>query len=239
MTPWDAEETRKLVLTLYGPDQLEVVRQCINSIVDRQRYARFHFQEAKAILNAYFDIRLESKTALEIVLLGNEEERDEFEYCQTKIGAHIIGFVQSMHSLGDILANTIYFSLGCNFLFPSLAKSNITLHATQVFLSKKVEFADLSAIMKSILDNEEFKYLAALANHSKHRSLIKPTLWFDTTGKAQDPYTLRFKGFKYKGKNYPDRLVLPFLENEYSHLSKTVIEMGNALNTVLLKIKPL
>jgi len=102
MASWDAENTRKLVRTLYGPAQLEIVRECINSAIYRQRYTRFHFKEIKKILGAYTGIHLKSEYITNSILIGNTKEQNDFEYCQTRIGAHIIAAVQSIYSLADI-----------------------------------------------------------------------------------------------------------------------------------------
>ena len=81
MASWDAEKTRKLVRTLYGPAQLEIVRECISSAICRQRYTRFHFKEIKKILGAYTGIHLKSEYITNSILIGNTKEQNDFEYC--------------------------------------------------------------------------------------------------------------------------------------------------------------
>lgn len=238
MSSWDTEETRRLIRTLYGPTQLlEMVRQCISSVMYRRRYARFHFQEVKVILAAYAGIHLKSEYIANIVLLSNTAEQNKFEYCKTKIGAHVTATVQSIYELTDILVKMVYFSLRCNLLPASLIKNKCSLHTIQPFLSKNIGYSGIKVILDSILGHKEFKFLTTLVNHSNYYSLIKATLWFDATEKPQNPYTLNFQEFKYEGENYGKRLVLAFLENEHNHLSKTVTKVGSVLNSVLLMKK--
>jgi len=235
MIAWNVEETRKLVRILYGPTQLEIVRNSISSVVYRQRYAKFHLQEVKTILGGYIGIQLESKHINNMLFLSNIEEQNDYEYCQTKIGSHITAFIQAAHSLTEILANMVYFSLGYYLPAPSMIENKITLHNMQHFLSENTKYLKLSEIFKSIWDNKDWKYLTALLNHSEHWNLIKATLWFDATGKPQNPYTLKFEEFRYYGESYADLIVLSFLEDIYNYLSRTVIEIGSAVNTILLK----
>jgi hypothetical protein len=103
MASWDAENMRKLVRTLYRQAaQLEIVRECISSAIYRQRYTKFYFKEIKKILGAYTGIRLKSEYITNSLLIENTKEQNDFEYCQTRIGAHIIAAVQSIYSLADI-----------------------------------------------------------------------------------------------------------------------------------------
>ena len=79
MASWNAEKTRTLVRTLYGPAQLEIVRECISSDIYKQCYTRFHFKEIKIILGAYTGIHLKSEYITNSILIGNTKEQNNFE----------------------------------------------------------------------------------------------------------------------------------------------------------------
>jgi len=64
-------------------------------------------------------------------------------------------------------------------------------------------------------------------------ALLKPHYVFGATGKTQNPYTLKFQAFKFEERNYGNRQILPFLENEYNRLSKITADFGSTLNTAL------
>ena len=233
MSSWDAEKTRKLVRAQYGPTQLEIVRECISSAIYRQRYTRFHLKEIKTVLGAYTGIQLRSEYISNNILIGNTEEQNDFEYCQTRIGAHVIAAVQSIYALSDILVYMAYYSLGCNLLLSSQKENQYSLEAIQTLFLKNTKYSKIESILDSIFEHKEFKYLISLVNHSTNHNLVKATLWFGTTGKPQNPYTLKFKPFKFEKNSYGSRLVLPFLENEHNRLSKITIEIGAALNSIL------
>ena len=202
MVSWDAEKMRKLVRTMYGlgAHQLEIVRECISSAIYRQRYTNSHFKEIKKILGAYTNIHFKSEYITNSLLIGNTKEQNDFEYCQTRIGAHIIAAVQSIYSLADILVYTAYYSLGCNLVRSSRKENQYSPEAIQTFFSKNIKYSKIEVILNSIFEYKEFKYLAALVNHSKSHGLIKATLWFGATGKPQNPYTLKFQVFKFEEK---------------------------------------
>ena len=233
MVSWDAEKTRKLVRAQYGPAQLEIVRECISSAIYRQRYTRFHLKEIKTVLGAYTGIHLKSEYITNSILIGNTKEQNDFEYCQTKIGAHVIATVQSIYALSDILVYMAYYSLGCNLLLSSRKKNQYSLEAIQTLFSTNSKYSKIEVILDSIFEHKEFKYLTSLVNYSTNHSLVKATLWFGTTGKPQNPYTLEFKPFKFEKNNYGNRPVLPFLENEHNRISRITAEIGSTLNSIL------
>jgi hypothetical protein len=191
---WDTEKTRKLVRTLYGPAQLEIVRDCISSAIYRQRYTRFHFKEIKKILGVYASIHLKSEYITNSILIENTKEQNDFEYCQTRIGAHIKAAVQSIYSLADILVHTAYYSLGCNLLRSSRRENQYALEAIQTLFSKNFKYSKIEIILDSIFENNEFKYLTALVNHIRNHGLIKATLCVWCNRQNTEPLYFKVSG---------------------------------------------
>jgi len=114
MPPWNLEETREHVERRYGDIQLQVVRKCLESVVDRQRYAGYHFHEHKRLLAEHIDAKLASKSIYEITLPFNSQQQSDLDFCLTRVRANIVACIQSTHSLADILAHVVYFALGMN-----------------------------------------------------------------------------------------------------------------------------
>lgn len=161
MASWDAERTRKLSRTLYGPAKFEIVRECISSAIYRQRYTSVHFKEIKTILGAYTGIYLKSEYITNSILIENTKAQNDFEYCQTRVGAHVIAAIQSIYSLADILVYTACYSLGCNLLLSSPGKNQYSPEAIQTFFSKYIKYSKIEVILDSIFEHKEFKYLTA------------------------------------------------------------------------------
>lgn len=237
MTNWNLQEAKELIRARYSAEQYELARQSLGSTVDRLEYARFHYREAKALLDTQVSGLHKSKRLPELMWgFTQGAEQDEFQQCLTKIAAHVTACVQNLHSLADIFAHAIYYSLGYNLLPGALEESRVDIGSVRRKLALCPEHAAMADALNELASHNDFLYLKGLVNHSKHRSLIRPTLWMDMTGQNPDPYALRFQKFSYKkGENYPQREIRPYLESEFDRLSLLVIETGIALNVALAK----
>ena len=234
MTAWDRDETRELVAFSYGKAQAELAYQSMNSTIDRQEYARYHYHNAKNLFDEYVG-KLHSPESFVKVSLGGGDEgkQDELHQCIWEIGAHVTACVQSLHAIADILAHAIYYALCYNLKPSPLSERDIYLNAVKRKLEQTAEHNNLAHELASLASGDDFAYLGALANHSKHRSLIRSGLCVDLTGKKLEPYTLEFQEFIYDKKPYPRRAILPFLQSEFDRQSLRVFEAGNVLNSVL------
>lgn len=233
MTAWDRDETKYLVEFNFGKAQAELAYRSMNSAIDRQEYARYHYHNAKNLFEACVG-KFDSPVHFSKVSTGgNEDAREEFNQCIWEIGAHVTACVQSLHAMGDIFAHAIYFALGYNLKQPPpLFERKICLYAVKRVLATP-EHQNLAQELNLLASGDDFAYLGALSNHSKHRSLIRSGLWVDLTGEKLDPYTLEFQGFIYDKKPYSRRLVLPFLQSEFDRQSLRIFGIGNVLNSVL------
>ena len=233
MVPWNLQETRERVENRYGDSQLQLVRKCLESIVDRQRYAGYHFHEHHRLLSEHIDERLTSKSIYEIALAFEPTEQAELDLCLTRVSANIVACVQSMHSLVDILAHVVYFALGKNTGSEKLKEQEISLASVVRLLNKAPTLAELANILEGISKHPDFAYLNALVNHSKHRSIVGTVLSVDPPAEGRAPYVLLFDEFTYRDRSYPRRDIKPFLEPTYACLSQEIVNCGNALNRVL------
>ena len=83
-----------------------------------------------------------------------------------------------------------------------------------------------------MLDDPGFTYLAALNNHSKHRSIIEVSYTVNFEADALE-HGLRFNPFTYDGLDYPANWVRPTLANEYQRQEGLILAIGNAVNDEL------
>ena len=235
MPRWDLQETREQVERRYGNSQLQIIRKCLESIVDRQRYAGYHFYESQRLLTAHIDDRLVSKSIYEITLAFEPKEKVELDLCLTQVSANIVACIQSMHSLADILAHVVYFALGLNNGSNKLKEQEIYIGSVARLLRKIPEFGELTRILEGISTHPDFVYLGALVNHSKHRSIVGTVLSVDPPVDGTPPYALLFDEFTYREIPYVRRDIKSFLEPTYAWLSQEIVNCGNALNQVLKK----
>lgn len=160
-----------------------------------------------------------------------EKESAEFQKARFKAEAHITACVHSMHSLADIIGQTIYLGLGMN-LDPALAFKK-ERQITVLNVAGKIPPGPLAELVQELLNSKDFRYLAAMNNHSKHRSVVPVGFGLDFTGEDEEPSGLRFNAFRYDGQDYGARWVRPTLVAEYDRQERLLHAIGNALNEEL------
>lgn len=176
MTTWDIQESRDHIVRLFGREQLERARPSLSSVVDRQRHARYHYHEAINLLKQHIGAYPADTSPLYILLGGDDEQQNELDLCLTKVGANVIACVQSIHAVADILAHATYFSLGLNLLTPPLSEVSISLATVSAQAKLHSEYKPVADMLESLGSGGEFAHIAALANHAKHRSIIRPSV---------------------------------------------------------------
>jgi hypothetical protein len=229
MTVWDRDEARELVAFSYGKAQAELAYQSMNSTIDRQEYAQYHYRNAMNLFDAYVG-KLHSPIAFMKSSIEGSEEQNR---CILEIGANVTACVQSLHAIADTFAYATYYTLGYNLKPSPLSERRININSVKRALQQTQEHQSLLQEMAWLVSGDDYTYLDALANYSKHRSLIRTGLWADMTGKNLDTYTLEFQDFIYDKVLLPRRSILPFLQSELVRQSFRINEAGNALNSVL------
>lgn len=232
---WHVSRTRSLIERVFGREQLNLARPSLKSVADRLDYARYHYQEAMRLATQFSERYLAHQPLIAVVFSNDDEERFAFEELMTQLGAHTIACVQSIHTLPDILGHLFYFSLGLNRL-SVLKEQNITAAAVRELLQSQAQYSALADALGQLAGQGSFGHLAALANHSKHRSIVQPQLNEDLTGLREDRHEMRFSSFTYKGTAFPEVSVKALLEPEYARCSQLVVRAGEDLNNVLAAI---
>jgi hypothetical protein len=231
---WNLIALHQNVERLYGKEQKELVIESANSIIERQDYARFHFHEAVNTFNGYFENRKSLKEAVSLVFSKDSSESEDFEIIKLKTQAHIFGFMQSLHSVSDILSHVIFYSIGFNLTHTtSIPVNHLSINTLVNFLEKANIYPDLTSLLKEIIEHSEYKYLADVVNHSKHRSIIKPFFNVNLKKPEGEHHEIKFRNFSFKGALYSQRLVFDFMEPEYDRQSKLIIDIGNKINRIV------
>lgn len=238
MTNWDHREARSLVLQRFGQEQCDLATQSQRSTIDRLEYARFHYDEVREIIDTRIKT-LHERGRLSLVMLGGgtDDERNEYEDSCVQLGAHVVACVQNLHAIADIFAHTVYYSLGYN-LQPDAPKerdvtSNLVKNRLRPKHKHKPEHKPLAEGLGKLTSHPHAKYLGALANLSKHRSLVKLEPWLDMTGLATEPLRLEFPDFRYDDGLHARRVIGPFLESAFNQISEIVFNTGVELTVAL------
>ena len=234
MTPWDLQETYRLVRAAFGGDQEILARESARSVTDRQAFSSYHFAEAMRLSKRFERTHLAgARTILELHVEGAEGSERAFQVYMVKAGAHALAAVQSLHAIPDIFAHAVYFAAGQNLKPYALKDSRISLPSVVSCLKKDRGFCGLALPLQSIQEGEGWSHLAAVANMSKHRSVVRAAYNEDWTGTRDNARELQVSSFKRGGKEYPAVALRGLLEPEYDRIMKTVVCTGNELNASL------
>lgn len=237
MAPWNIKETHTLVRQLFGREQEALARESTRSVNDRKAFSSYHFSEAMRLSKDFERKYLAgSKTILEIHVAGADKKEAAFQRFMMKAGAHAIGAVQSLHAIPDIFAHAVYFCAGQNLRSHALAESDISLPTVVACIKKDESFADLSAPLASLQSGTAWGHLAAVANMSKHRSVVRATYNEDWTGTRAKVRELHVAAFERREKRYPAKSLQDLLEPEYDRLLKAILAIGHELNTSLRRL---
>jgi len=234
MNPWDLNETYLLVKRLFGRDQEVLARESARSVTDRQASSSYHFVETMRLSKVFERNHLVgTQTILELHVEGAEKKQRAFQAYMVKAGAHSLDAVQSLHAIPDIFAHALYFASGQNLRSNALDESKVSLPSVAICLKRDPRFKTLSSPLQSIQSGRGWSHLAAVSNMGKHRSVVRASYNEDWTGKRTKVRELQVSDFKRNGKHYPAVGLRDLLEPEYERIMRTVISIGNELNTCL------
>lgn len=226
-------QTRTYITRLFGYDQLKLARDSLRSIDDRNFYAWIHYQDAVELIDSYVDENLKDSSLFEVVHVASEQASNDFNFFIRKAGAYLVACIQSIHTLPDVLAHAIYYSLAINLTSQPIEEKLISASSVAKRLLTISDAEVVRQLLVELSNGGAFPHLSALANHSKHRSIVFPSLNEDWTGLRTERHVVMLMSFKYKNCQYPQVLAKDFLVSESDRCSKLVVQVGLALNSVL------
>ncbi|QLQ02290.1 MAG: hypothetical protein HZY77_04945 [Thiobacillus sp.] len=233
MPRWDVALTRQLIEQRYGREQLYRARHCLRAVHERQRHARYHFQEAKRLLKTHIDDRLETESIHALTLFPEAKERATLDECLMMVEANMIACAQGIHSIPDSLAHVVYFALGQNLGPKPLKECDVSVRSIVTVLAASTpKHIEIEHILRGVADQPSFAALNAIVNHGKHRGIVEPCLAIEPVGR-DTPYAMEFGAITYGGRNYPEREIEEVIAPAYEVASHAVVDIGNAINRAL------
>lgn len=226
---WDLTELRQHVERLFGESQLRTVNHCLRTIVDRREFSRYHFNEAKGRMEDVLYGREDFELTAALLGAFDTGER-QFSTARFEAYAHTLACVQSMHAVLDNMVHFVYYALGANLEATTRIERERDITWSKV--SKGLGAGPIKDGLSALLDDPGFTYLAALSNHSKHRSIIEVSYSVNFESDVVE-HGLRFSPFSYDGVDHPAKWVCPRLVNEYQRQEGLLLAVGNAVNDVL------
>lgn len=233
MKAWNLEETYSFVKATFGLAQERLARDSTRSVLDRQAFARYHYQEAQRLSKMFDRTHLKNISLINLHTQEGKRKQAAFERYIVKAGAHATAAVQSLHAIPDILAHAIYFACGQNLGSNALQEMDVALPAVVATLKGDIAFRRLGPILAKAQSGDLWPHLAAVSNLSKHRSVIRTTLNEDWTGTRKNFRELQFQSFERGRKYFPALSLQALIEPEYNRLSLLIVALGHELNSCL------
>lgn len=235
---WDVELTGKLVTSAYGAAQWKKAHPSARSMAERPMFCHYHYHEALDMMNGYIESKLE-----EIGLLGIYEDYNEFSYLMQKIRANIVAFVQSLHAVADTCSHMLYYSLALDLLPTPLRERDICAKDVLKLLDRQcltgnADYDKLRSLFREVTTGNDYKYLCALANTMKHRSIVRPELNEDFTATRDERWILFLESFSYAGESFGKINAREFMQKEHDRIQFLTVNIGVELNEVLKRLKP-
>lgn len=236
---WDTKLTGTLVATAFGKAQWEKAYPSVRSMADRPEFCHYYYHQALDLLDEYIKSKLGGKG-----LFNAFKDYDEFSYLMLRIRANVVAFVQSLHAVPDTCAHVLYYSLAIDKLPQPLKERDVNASRVLRLLERQCEsthpeYKNLCRLFKEITTGDGYEYLAALTNTSKHRSIVRPQLNQDLTGKREEKWILFLEPFWYEGKFFEQTNAREFMQNEHDRIQPLIVDIGVELNKVLEKIQSL
>lgn len=226
---WDLNLLRQKVKTAHGEEQFQKLVPCLNSIAERQLFAQFHFNQAEEAIIGYLDGNMEDNDFLLMMLSPKERERHNFNDNRWKAKAHIHAYLQNLHCIADTMGHVVYFSLTLN---NARRESDISIKNVRNWIKEESKYNVLTASIENLITNDDYAYLEAIVNHSKHRCIIDLNVVLSFIPEEPSP-TLESKPFAHKGKEYSKRPIREYLKDEYYRQGELIVSIGNEINSLV------
>ncbi len=215
----DLVKLRSLVQTNMSEDRYGDFKLILNSLIDRQEYAKYHYREYRRIIDSKNNIYKQ------MTLVIAENNNDYWD----KIGirANALACIQNLHVVHDILAHLITYALDLKFK----DERRITLKNVHSKIQENTDYSSIDNLLVDLIENDNFKYMVANVNHSKHKYNIEPSI---TVSPQKEPsVTCSFSQFSFHGIVYPEKDTDNFFKTEFNRELKLILYIENELIDIL------
>lgn len=215
---WDLERFRSLIDSRYGPDLLARVRVYLGTLDWKVCRANYHAQNFDECWKKLFEEN--------VIRINSDEFLKAMDFSAYEMEA----MIQSLHSLGDLLAqvsNVAILGQGC------LNEGRVDLGAMIRHLSSSNTATAVCQSLGDFQSSCEFQYVTAFCNVVKHRRLIDFDYHLSAVQGGQVLQGLRFKEFEYKSVIHSMKMSNDIKEQYRDVLYCKMNEVGVLINDFL------
>ncbi|WP_372947817.1 hypothetical protein [Mariniphaga sp.] len=230
---WKPSELRDKVNNRYGEKQVQLFEPAMSSFSWKLLIANYHADEHGKIIKRLLRRQTGSKNErlLKIALnFGSNELVQKNNIDLFTAEANLIAFAQTLHSMADILAHIIYYSLSEDSFIP-VDEDRISLRYILEKLKDLPEFSPLKAEIENLINLSSFQYLNAYVNTVKHRRLISSNLFTSLIDKKS--FGFKIMAFEYRNMSYNEKNSKDFIEKDRKSIQDAFNKIGNEISNCL------
>lgn len=214
-------ELRNLAQADMSEERYGAFELIINSLIDRQDYSRYHYKEYRRIIDSKNDIHKQMK------LIISDDNKDYWD--KVGIMTNALACIQNLHVVHDILAHLIAYALNLEFT----NERYINLKNVHTRIQDNIDYSSVDKLLFELIENDDFRYLGAIVNHSKHKYNIKPSI---TVSPMEEPSVkCSFSEFSFHDIDYPEKDTDNFFKTEFNRELKLILRIENELINILSK----
>lgn len=224
----------ELVREKFDDKQVDLVKPSLKSISWKLAQAEFHIKESKKVLNDALPNEVDLTGMFKIAGWFGGHDKDKFQLAGFATEAYLIAFAQSLHSVTDIAAQVIVHALNLNNTSKLDEKSGIKKvidHFTQ-----KQLYPELLDAINNLVWSQEFLYLEAYVNTTKHRTLIENYFKLNLESTNEQQYGIELSDFSFKGEYFPSKYADDFTGEIYMKITDGIRNVGSVLNKTVQSI---
>lgn len=228
---WDIKGFRELIKQRLPHKVSKQIEISLEAIIWKNNLCKYHIEEYRQIVQKSYTNDTEQivqTTGKILHMAARTEEGKDYFLALFIAEAHIIAFAQALHSIADIMAHVIYFSLGME----SFRNDQISLHNVHELMKKKNTAPEIIERISNYRESEQFQYLHAFVNTTKHKSLVPLSFSVEL---FNEKHGLRFGEFTYRTlEPYPSKWADELVEADYKRLLSWIQEMGELMINFLI-----
>lgn len=239
---WEIRTLEDAVRRVHGDQYADEIHDPLQSFKWKSDIAYYHACESERIINEAIastdGISKDDSGSIAVadaILLASSSDGTDSHIvaAQFKAEAHIIASAQALHSLCDIISGIVYWSYQLDTVSNSPPVNRLNLHKIHRTLCTVPKYSVTADLIYAAISSDEFSYLAAYVNTTKHKSLVSSTL--AASFEAGNCHGMRIKGFPYTDTRgdthmYERKWSHDFLFPENHAIRLKLVAVGNSLN---------
>lgn len=227
---WDPRAFCGRLGAVLDPAAVEAASVYAGSIGRKINFAHFHGSEHLAVLKQALPEN--TATALAIMMGArsacgtepDEASREAFLEARWRSEAHLVAFIQVLHTVPDSIAQLLH-------VVGLLNRNGEAPRPHRLYLKKArnilAEGSATRCEANQLLDSPEFEVLNALANTIKHYLIVDSA--FHVSFREEQRRGLRMTQFAYDGRSYEARWAQDFLNTSWDVLVPIFIQILRAI----------